>query len=214
MNNYKIDVYVNPLLFFGSEFSLSGLKPESVSYQSLMGFLCAPGTDSTLEALVQRYNAINVDPNRLPVAPVEGRLFERLVWPLRHAKGSFVVGNYLGVIALCGLVAEMAAIFAFDLYNERSGSIEWDEARQKGLFGSAFERLGQERRVSILKTLKVVNDDLSKHFDVVRERRRRYLHFFGRRIMTRSRRTRLSASALLSTSWRPCSALASITGSC
>ena len=47
------------------------------------------------------------------------------------------------------------------------------------LFGSRFEKLGQDRRVDVLKGFGLIDDEQKKHFDDVRVTRRRYLHFFS-----------------------------------
>ena len=47
--------------------------------------------------------------------PAEPTLLEKLVWPLRHAKGSYALGTHLGCIALCGMVGEMVAILLWDI---------------------------------------------------------------------------------------------------
>lgn len=179
MGDHSVQVFVNPLIYFGSEFRSQGLIEGDASHASMMGFLCAPGTDSQIPALIARYNEISVEKNRLPAAPSEPTLLDRLVWPLRHAKGSYVVGNYLGAIALCGLVSEMAAILTFDMHNESQDPPRYKKPDQVKLFGSAFERLGQERRVAVLESLKLVAPATVVAFDSLRQRRRKYLHLWS-----------------------------------
>lgn len=179
MGDHSVQVYVNPLIYFGSEFRPEGLTEGDASYASMMGFICAPGTDSQVPALIARYNEISVEKNRLPAAPSEPTILDRLIWPLRHAKGSYVVGNYLGAIALCGLVSEMAAILTFDMYNEAQDPPRYDRTGQVKLFGSAFEKLGQERRVAVLESLKLVTPATAAAFDGIRQRRRKYLHLWS-----------------------------------
>ena len=50
---------------------------------------------------------------------------------------------------------------------------------ETALFGSSFERLGQERRVRVLASYGIVNADVVKMFDTVRLTRRRYLHLWS-----------------------------------
>jgi hypothetical protein len=47
------------------------------------------------------------------------------------------------------------------------------------MFGSTFEKLGQERRVDVLRTLNLVDDAAKTAFDSVRNIRRKYLHFLS-----------------------------------
>lgn len=176
MGEHNVNVWVNPLIFFGAEFRPNGLVPEETSYNTMMGFLCRPGIGSQVADLVRRYNEISIERNRLPIAPGEPHLLDRLIWPLRDAKASYVVGNYLGTIALCGMVGEMAAVLAFDMHNEATDPVRYDVKRQSELFGRPFERLGQDRRINVLASLGVISAETRDLFESVRTRRNRYLH--------------------------------------
>lgn len=179
MGDHTVNVWVNPLIMFGSEFRPDGLVVGEMSYNTFMAFLCRPGTGSQVADLVQRYSEISVEKNRLPIAPGETALLDRLIWPLRDAKASYVMGNYLGAIALCGMVAEMAAVLAFDLYNEMEDPPRYSIRQQSELFGRPFERLGQDRRVSVLASLGRIDVDAQNAFESVRIRRNRYLHHWS-----------------------------------
>lgn len=181
MTESTIQVQVNPLAFLEVDVPWTKLQDQNqpVTTEHILRFLCAPGTPSTVPDLVQRYRKVSVEDPRLFAAPAEARLLDRLIWPLRHAKGNFMVGNYLGTISLCGMVGEMAAILAFDLSDVRINKTPLDEAQQKALFGSTFERLGQERRVEVLKVYGMINDPLKQAFDIIRTKRRRYLHLWS-----------------------------------
>ena len=54
------------------------------------------------------------------------------------------------------------------------------ETAQRELFGSSFEKLGQERRVSILHAYGVIDDALKTSFDRIRTTRRQYLHLWSK----------------------------------
>ncbi|HWA21906.1 MAG TPA: hypothetical protein VG735_05880 [Caulobacterales bacterium] len=179
MGEHSVNVWVNPLIFFGSEFRLDGLVADEVSYASLMGFLCRPGIGSQVSDLVARYNKISVEKNRLPIAPGEPLLLDRLIWPLRGAKATYITGNYLGTIALSGMVGEMAAILAFDMHNEAQDPVCYDKEQQKSAFGHVFENLGQSRRLKTLKGLGILDAETAHAFDVLRQVRNRYLHFWS-----------------------------------
>jgi hypothetical protein len=47
------------------------------------------------------------------------------------------------------------------------------------LFGSKFEKLGQERRVAVLAAYGVIDDKTKSDFDKIRQIRRRYLHLWS-----------------------------------
>ncbi len=113
-------------------------------------------------------------------APADGRILDKLVWPLKHAKVSFMLGNLLGTISMCGTAAEMLAILQFEMAEFVVGGRKATDEDQKALFGSTFERLGQERRVAILRTLGLIDDATRICFDHIREVRRKYLHFWSK----------------------------------
>ena len=101
------------------------------------------------------------------------------MWPLRHAKGSYALGNHLGCIAMCGMVGEMVVILLWEISKASLQQAQLDEAAQKALFGNTFERLGQERRVQVLRAFDLVDDQTKQAFDRLRSIRKRYLHFFS-----------------------------------
>jgi len=174
-----INAFVNPLAFLEVDEPWAGVKKEEVRPEHILNFLCAPGGENAIEDLIERYKRVSVESPRLFVAPAEKRLLERLIWPLRYAKGGFMVGNFLGTISLCGMVAEMAAVLLFDVSRVQLNTAPLDEEKQKALFGSTFERLGQERRVEILITYGLIDQPLKAAFDLIRTKRRRYLHLWS-----------------------------------
>jgi hypothetical protein len=100
-----------------------------------------------------------------PIVSAEPTILGKLVWPLRHAKGSYALGNYLAPIALCGMVGEMVAILLWDIAKVTLQGHPITETEQRAMFGNTFEKLGQERRVDILHALKLVDD----HHDGLRQ---------------------------------------------
>ena len=103
----QMKAQINPLDFLEVD-QASAADPAIPSLESIVAFLCPPVTPSDSATLVARYKEINSEPVRLFAAPAEDRILDKLIWPLRHAKGSYMVGNYLAVIALCGMVGEMS----------------------------------------------------------------------------------------------------------
>jgi hypothetical protein len=145
----------------------------------LLDYLYAPQVDRTPEAFVIRYQEISAGPDPLPVVPAEPTILDKLVWPLRHAKGSYALGSYLGSIALSGMVGEMVAVLLWDISKVALQGHPMSEAEQRAVFGSTFERLGQERRVDVLHTLKLIDEPTKRAFDSLRGIRRKYLHFLS-----------------------------------
>jgi len=171
--------WINPLAFFEVDEPWAVLDANQPKLDAVVGFLCPPGMPADLDSLVARYKEISTEPVRLFAAPAEPRILEKLVWPLRHAKGSYVIGNYLAVIALSGMVAEMVAILVWELGEATIGGHPMNAAEQKALFGTTFERLGQERRIKVLAAYRMIDQEAMSRFDTVREIRRKYLHVWS-----------------------------------
>jgi hypothetical protein len=174
-----IKVYLNPLQFTEVDEPWSTFLNQEVSAQSVLDFMCTPGVGSALESILSRYKAISIEKRRLFAAPNEQRILDKLIWPLHNAKAGYMCGNYLGVIALCGMVAEMLAIFLFEInrfgLNKRIMAVE----DQRAVFGSNFEKLGQDRRVNILHSFGVIDGEMKRKFDDIRNIRKRYLHLWS-----------------------------------
>ena len=176
MSNGRIfTAWVNPLQFIDVD-----VLRKPTTLEMVMDFLCTPGMPSDLESVVGRYQEISTEPVRLVAAPAEDRILEKLVWPLRHAKASFMLGNYLGTVSLCGLVAEMVAILLWEMASVQINGQKMTEKDEKALFGWTFERLGQERRVAILLRYGIVDDRTKEAFEVIRTARNRYLHLWSK----------------------------------
>ena len=176
-NEGLFKAWINPLAFLEVDLPSAG-KPDSISAETILSFLCPPGTPDDAGSLVERYKRISTGP-RLFAAPAEPRILEKLVWPLRHAKASYVVGNNLSVVALCGMVAEMVALLLWQLAETKLNEQTVTESDEKALFGRSFEKLGQERRVEILKAYGIITSDLANHFGTIRATRRQYLHLWS-----------------------------------
>ena len=180
MNDFEhLKVYVNPLAFIPAMAAGDGARSEPTP-ESILNFLCSPGVDSDIAALLHRCQEISVEPEPLIAAPDDERILDKLVWPLRYAKGSYILGNYLGTISLCGMVAEMLAVLIFEMAEPEINGARMTEAAQRNLFGNSFEKLGQERRISVLHTYGLVDDALKASFDRIRTTRRQYLHLWSK----------------------------------
>jgi hypothetical protein len=145
----------------------------------LLDYLYAPEVDRSREAFVARYKEIAAFADPVLIVPAEPTILTKLVWPLRQAKGSYALGNYVACIALCGMVGEMVAILLWEISKVALQGHPMLEAEQRSMFGSTFEKLGQERRVDILHTLNLVDDPTKAAFDSLRAVRRKYLHLLS-----------------------------------
>jgi len=77
------------------------------------------------------------------------------------------------------MVGEMVALLLWEISNVTLLSDPLDEAGEKALFGSTFEKLGQERRTQVLLSFRRIDAETKTAFDRLRALRRRYLHFLS-----------------------------------
>ena len=146
----------------------------------LMDF-CLPSVKSDVTSIKERYEEITQKETAISIVPAENKILQNIIWPIKHAKVSYCLENYLGTIALCGMAAEMLAILIFEVHNIQVSSYPINKSKdiQKGLFGNTFEKLGQERRVNILFAYGVIDDKDKSIFSLVRKTRNKYLHLYS-----------------------------------
>ena len=177
-NDNRFTAFINPLVFFELDEAWAD-KTASRSAEMTLSLLCPPGTPNDAKNLVKRYKTISTESERLFAAPYEPRILEKLVWPLRYAKASYVTGNNLAVVALCGIVSEMVAILLWKLAETSLNGRQMTEEDEAALFGRPFEKLGQERRVKILDSYDIVTSHVVQMFNRVRSTRNKYLHLWS-----------------------------------
>lgn len=174
-----IEVFLNPLQFIDVDEPWATVRPQELTPEAILDFICTPSIGSDVESIISRYKKISIEKPRLFAAPHEQRILDKLIWPLRHAKAGYMVGNYLGTIALCGMVAEMVAILLYEISNFSLNNKPMTEQDQINVFGRKFEKLGQDRRVQVLHAYGVIDDQLKKAFDLIRTTRNKYLHLWS-----------------------------------
>lgn len=169
--------WINPLSFLEAEEIAAGRAAGPLTCDSILDFLRQPGIDTS--QVLDRYKEIDGGTSRLWIAPAEPRILDKLVWPLRHAKASYLTGNYLSVVALCGMVAEMVALLRWEIAEVSINGVPMTEQDEVALFGSTFEKLGQERRQRVLRAYGLIDASLDSKFTEIRTRRRKYLHLWS-----------------------------------
>lgn len=175
----KFSAYVNPLAFLEVDEPWAFAHQRELTFEDLVRFLGRPDEHPDLNTLVARYREISTEPRRLNIVPAEAKLLTKIVWPLRQAKAAYMLGNYIGTIALCGFALEMLAVLIWDCAEMRIGTRPLNSKDESLLFGRSFERLGQERRVNVLFGYGQIDADIRDLFDTVREVRRKHLHLWS-----------------------------------
>ena len=172
--------WINPLAFLKLDLPPAPDSPDLPNAQDVLEFVCSPGVPADIASIATRYREIASEPVRLFAAPAEQRILDKLVWPLRHAKASYMVGNYLAVIALAGMVAEMVALLRWEVAEISLNGQPMTPETEKAMFGSTFERLNQDRRIKVLEMYGLIDGAAKGRFETIRQRRRGYLHLWSR----------------------------------
>jgi len=164
-------VHINPLAFHNID-----EDPEA-----LLKNMCPPGADTSLETIKVRHKEITeAETEKLLYAPAEEpRILDRMIWPLRYAKTCYIIGNYTGTIALCGIVAEMVAILTFEMSEIKLNNQPMSAGVQNKIFSKTFEKLGQYRRIKVLEGFGCIGEELKQQFETIRLKRNKYLHFWS-----------------------------------
>ncbi|HEY3296820.1 MAG TPA: hypothetical protein VGL38_15420 [bacterium] len=149
-------------------------------FDTLLDFLCTPGVGSDADSIMKRYAVIGDDNPRFAVVPGLPVVLEKFYWPMRNAKASFMLGNYLSVIALCGFVAEMVAIFLLEWvpFNETPDLIRAVSGEKQAKID--YGKWPQDTRVNKLRSRQVITKDDMAEFTRIRKLRRQYLHYFSK----------------------------------
>lgn len=131
------------------------------------------------QKILDRYVETTTKNLHISIAPYTKEIFERLLKPLKAAKKNYCLGDYSSAIASCGIVGEMLAILLWKINEPRLKGQPITEEDEKGLFGSTFEKLGQKRRLEILKTFGYINEFQHCNFVAIKNSRRPYLHLWS-----------------------------------
>ena len=165
---------INPLAFPKLDFS-----PDLPNDRDVLESVCSPGVPADAASIVSRYREIASESVPLIVAPAERQILDKLVWPLRNARAAYVVGNYLAVIALAGMVAEMVAILRWNIAEVSINGQPMTSEIQKAMFGRTFERLGQEQSIKVLKACGLIDGAAKERFETIKTIRKNYLHLWS-----------------------------------
>jgi hypothetical protein len=166
--------FVGPLMFMTSDGRTA--NEGTASAQDVLKYLCAPDASSVVDAVVARHREITEQVDQLLAVPADHWILTRMVWPLRYAVGSYMVGNFVGTIALCGLVAEAFTVLLFESCEVRLGQQPLDGRLQRELLGREFGELTQERRINILGATGRIDSKMRSWFHELRGLRNKYIH--------------------------------------
>lgn len=177
---------VNPLLWYNAE----ERRPRAIRFpnlpmtmdQSFFEFACRPyRSHFRAETLIPAYRKITAMESKTPLRAIvssDPRIEHRLIFPLKNAKVSFMTGNLIGTIALCGLIAEMISILLFEMHEPHLTRLQVDQAFKAVRSDPPFESLMQNKRARILKHLRLLTPNQARWLGTIAAIRRRQLHLF------------------------------------
>lgn len=178
MVDMVFDAFIRPLsmTFLGDE--LPANRPQDVPNLALQHLGEISGDrESTFDTLKRRCKEITDEANEPFVVPLHPELMRHVVKPLQEAKHCYVLGMPVACIAQAGLVGEMVALWRYKMMEPTWDGKPFDEEFQKLMWGWTFERLGQDRRVEVLKALDGMSDEVRKCFNDLRGIRRAFMHY-------------------------------------
>ncbi|OGZ37211.1 MAG: hypothetical protein A3F21_03650 [Candidatus Portnoybacteria bacterium RIFCSPLOWO2_01_FULL_38_39] len=135
--------------------------------------------NSLSREVIERYVEITTEESHCNIVPHTKEIFERLLKPLKSAKKNYCLNDYSATIALCGTVGEMLAILLWKINEVRLKNNLITEQDEKGLFGESIEKLGQDRRLKILKTFGQITEKQYQEFIDIKNSRKPYLHLWS-----------------------------------
>jgi hypothetical protein len=133
--------------------------------------------------ILERYAEVSSADFHMPIVPHTERIFSNLSKPLKSAKVNYSLGDYLSVIASCGIVGEMLTILIWRINDIKINNKLLCEDDEKNLFGYPFERLSQDRKLNVLRTFNQITQKQVNDFHEIRKSRNRYLHSWEKEIV-------------------------------
>lgn len=129
--------------------------------------------------VLDRYVEISSKESYTAIFPHTDKLFERFLVPFKAAKRTYCLGEYLACIELAAHLGEMLALLLWQITPVSLNGKLVDTQMEKSIWGSEFERMGQEKRIDLLKTLGAISTDEEQLLDFLRAIRRKYFHFWN-----------------------------------
>ena len=193
MNKKFAQVFLNPLtLFHWEPRSNPPQSPENLAPEILLNFLCSLRACSDMSTLYERYREIGGEEQSTPLFFEEPEIKENLYEPLRQAKTNYILGNYVGSIALCGIVGEKVAILIHTINTP-------DKIKRED-----FEKQYQPIRIALLLESNLITEESAKDFHYIHQTRIPYWHHWnspeedtaGRAIQAYAAATRVVGNAM------------------
>lgn len=149
-----------------------------IEYRMIRHVLELPPEHLPREVL-ERYAEISSKERYTAIFPHTDKLFERFLIPFKAAKRTYCLGEYLACIELSAHLGEMLAILLWQITPVSLNGKLVDAQMEKLIWGNEFEKMGQEKRIDLLKVLGAIVNDEEPLLDYLRATRRKYFHFWS-----------------------------------
>jgi hypothetical protein len=148
---------------------------EAETALAVFGSILGETKSPVLEA-IRRYRTVTDQSDEPSLVPMHEVIMRHVIRPLAEAKKCYVLGMPVACIAQAGLVGEMVALWRFRMLREELGRLAADKLKDIPEV-AAFDKLGQERRVDVLKEHEPLDAEMVTSFGELRGIRREYMHF-------------------------------------
>lgn len=129
-----------------------------------------------VQDVTRRYRQVTDHCDEPRLVPMHDVIVRHVIRPLSEAKRCYVLGMPVACIAQAGLVGEMVALWRFRMILAEMSSLPEDRRTELPAL-DAFDRMGQQGRVSTLREIEQLDPDLVSAFGELRGIRREYMHF-------------------------------------
>ena len=164
--------YVGSLLVDGKDHS------GDFEYRMIRHVLELPPEHLPTEVL-ERYVEISGKESYTAIFPHTDKIFERFLVPFKSAKRTYCFGEYLACIELSAHLGEMLALLMWQITPKSLNGKHVDTQMEKSIWGSEFEKMGQEKRIVLLKVLGAISNEEGQLFNFLRTTRRNYFHIWS-----------------------------------
>lgn len=177
----KMDAVLSPLLIKSK--SMDGkisIQKTEVTFIDILKFVfgdvCEVNNNSINlrnDTLVERYQELFCYNDEPFIMPAETNIINKIILPLKFAKISYMIGNYIGCIALCETVLEMICILKMEINDTK---LKKDKAIFDLISKRKYDKMYQDERIKILLAYKIINTSESDELNKIKEIRNNYLH--------------------------------------
>ncbi len=142
----------------------------------LISWLKMPRADISREIL-HRYARMSTRELYIPFTLARPEIVEqRIIAPLESAKRFACRGEYLGSVALSGLVGEMLVVFVWEMNSSKRRDSHDEEIDDKRIINNKFDKIPQSVRVNMLEAFDYIDTETVTKFRDLSEKRNAMLH--------------------------------------